>query len=112
MIGPGPQRAVELRDYYFCLLLLLLLLLLLFIAINTDHEFDIDIEENVTIKQVQNFKCLGVSLNKKCIDSKHIVNKIFKGRQIISCLNSLWWDKNISLDTKKRLGKAIVESVA
>ena len=27
-------------------------------------------------------------------------------------LNSLWWDKNISLDTKKRLGKAVVESVA
>ena len=35
-----------------------------------------------------------------------------KGKQIIGCLNSLWWDKNISLDTKKRLGKAIVESVA
>ena len=33
-------------------------------------------------------------------------------RQIISCLNSLWWDKNISLETKKRLGKAMVESVA
>ena len=27
-------------------------------------------------------------------------------------MNSLWWDKNISLDTKKRLGKAIVEPVA
>ena len=33
-------------------------------------------------------------------------------KQIIGCLNSLWWDKNISLDTKKRLGKAVVESVA
>ena len=33
-------------------------------------------------------------------------------KQIIGCLNSLWWDKNISLDTKKRLGKAIVASVA
>ena len=27
-------------------------------------------------------------------------------------MSSLWWDKNISRDTKKRLGKAIVESVA
>ena len=28
-------------------------------------------------------------------------------------LNSLWWDKNISLETKKkRLGKAVIESVA
>ena len=41
------------------------------------------------------------------INSKDIVNKICKGRQIIGCLNSLWWDKNISLDTKKRLGKAM-----
>ena len=36
-----------------------------FIVINTDQEFHINIEENVTIKQVQNFKYLGVNLNKK-----------------------------------------------
>ena len=75
----------------------------------TNH---INIEENVTIKQAQNIKYLGVNLNKRDINSKDIVNKICKGKQIIGCLNSLWWDKNISLDTKKRLGKAIVESVA
>ena len=39
-------------------------------------------------------------------------NTLRKGRQIISCLNSLWWDKNILLDTKKRLEKAMVESEA
>ena len=33
-----------------------------------------------------------------------------KGKQIISWLNSLWWDKNIPLDTKKPLGKTMVES--
>ena len=38
-----------------------------FIAINTDQEFHINIEEIVTIKQVQNFKYLGVNLNKKGI---------------------------------------------
>ena len=77
-----------------------------FIAINTDQEFYIDIEENVTVKQVQNFKYLCVSLNKKGMNSRDIVNKICKGRQIIGCLNSLWWDKNISLDPIKPLGKA------
>ena len=70
-----------------------------FIAINTDHEFYIIIED-VTIKQLQIFNYLGVSLNKKGINSKAIVNKICKGRQIISCLDSLWWDKNISLEKK------------
>ena len=30
--------------------------------------------------------------HKKDINSKDIVNKISKGKQIIGCLNSLWWD--------------------
>ena len=81
-----------------------------FVAINTYQKFHINIEENFTIKQVQNFKYLGVSLNKKGINSKD--NKICKGRQIIGYLKSLWWDKNISLYKKKRLGKAMVESIA
>ena len=55
---------------------------------------------------------MGVNLNKKGINSKDIVSKICKGKQIIGCLNSFRWDKNISLETKKRLGKAIDESVA
>ena len=70
-----------------------------------------NIEENVTNKQVKNFKYLGVSLNKKDMNSKDIVNKICKGWHITGCLNSLW-DKNISVNTKRRLGKAMVESVA
>ena len=36
-----------------------------FIAINTDQRFHINTEENVTIKQVRNFKYLGVSLSKR-----------------------------------------------
>ena len=64
------------------------------------------------LSRVQNFKYLGVRLNKKRINSKYKVNKICKGRQIIGCMNSLWCDKNISLDTKKRLGNVMVESVA
>jgi hypothetical protein len=30
------------------------------------------------------------------INSKGKVNKFCKGRQIIGCLNSVWWDINIS----------------
>ena len=46
------------------------------------------------------------------MNSKDIVNKISKGRQIIGCLNSLWWDKNVSLETKKQLGRAMIYLVA
>ena len=44
---------------------------------------------------------MDVNLNKKGIYSEDIVGKICEGRQIIGYLNSLWWDKNISLETKK-----------
>ena len=36
-----------------------------FIAINKDQRVYVNIEENVKIKQVQNFKYLGVTLNKR-----------------------------------------------
>ena len=49
-----------------------------FIATNTDQKFHINIEENVTIMQVKNFKYLGVSLNKRSKNSKDIVNQICK----------------------------------
>ena len=50
------------------------------IAINTEQGFHINIEENVTIKQVRNFKYLGVSSNKKGVISKDIVNTICTGK--------------------------------
>ena len=44
-----------------------------FIAINTDQKFHINISENVTIKQVHNFKYLGVSLRGDCKPYPHNV---------------------------------------
>ena len=68
------------------------------VAINTNQEFHINIEENVGIKQVQN--CLRDIVEKSGVDSGDIVGKICEGRQMTGCLTSLWWDENISLDTK------------
>ena len=70
-----------------------------FITINRDQGLH-NIEENVTIKQVQNFKYLNDILNKKDINLEDIVSKNCKARQIIVCLNSLWCYKNISLENK------------
>ena len=58
-----------------------------FIAMNSSQKFHINIEEKVTIKQVYNFKYLGVSLNKKGINSEDIVNKFCQGRLVIGCQN-------------------------
>ena len=76
-----------------------------FIAINTGQEFEINIK-NVTVKQVHNLNYLGISLNKKGINSKDSINKICKGTEIIGCLNSLWRNKNISLDKKNTIRKS------
>jgi hypothetical protein len=54
---------------------------------------------------------IDVITPKKGINSKDIVGKICKGRQIINFLDSLWWD-NISLQTKKLLEKSMIKSVA
>jgi hypothetical protein len=59
-----------------------------FIGINTDQRFHINIEENVIIKQFQNFKYLGLMLNKKGMSSEDIICKIYK-EWLKSCLSSL-----------------------
>jgi hypothetical protein len=67
---------------------------------NTDQKFHINIEENLTIRQDLN-KYLGVSFKKNVINSEGIASEIFKGRKIIGCLNSLWCNKNTSLERKR-----------
>ena len=48
---------------------------------------------------------MHVISNKKGINKEDIILKIYKGSKVIGCLNSLWWDSNIFLETKKQLGK-------
>jgi hypothetical protein len=45
------------------------------------------------------------------IGKDEIKNRIEQSKKIISCLNSIWWDKHIRKDTKKYIGKVLVESV-
>ena len=73
-----------------------------FIAINIDQKFHINQKENVTIVQVHNFKYLTVTLNKSFkFRYRPIISKICWWGYIIGCLNLLWCDKNISLESKK-----------
>ena len=56
-----------------------------------DKEFHMNIEENVTIKQYQHFKCVSAILYKNIQIT--LLLKFLKEKQIIGCPNSLWWDK-------------------
>ena len=44
------------------------------------------------------------------INLEDIISKVCEGREIIGYLNSLWYDKNISMETKNQSEKAMVES--
>ena len=52
-----------------------------FMVINTDKRFHINVEGNVTIKQIR--KYLGIILNDTNINSEDIICKFCKGMQII-----------------------------
>ena len=51
-------------------------------------------------------KFFGVILNLKSANSEDLISKIYKARQVIGCISSLWWDKNISLETKNVVRKS------
>lgn len=83
-----------------------------YMVVNSSAQFPIFISDNETVKQVDQFKYLGVLINKdEGIGRTEIKNRIEQSRKVIGCLNSVWWDRNISRDVKKHIGRTMVESV-
>ena len=68
------------------------------------------ISEGESIKEVDKFKYLGTLTTKEGIGSPDIQLRIEQARRILESLNSIWWDKNISRNTKVCMGKTLVES--
>jgi hypothetical protein len=62
------------------------------------------------IKNVEEYKYLGVTITSNGSDKKDVANKIVKGKALTSQLNSILWSLNIRKDIKKRIYKTIVES--
>lgn len=81
-----------------------------YLVVNSEANFEVLIDEDTAIKQVEKFKYLGAIVDRNGIGGAEIKHRIQEGRKIIGCLNSLWWDRNISNHTKKRIGKTMVES--
>lgn len=82
-----------------------------YLVVNSDAHFEILITENTSIKQVEEFKYLGAVINREGLGNKEIQRRVEQSRKVVGCLNSVWWDKNISRTTKLRIGKTFVESV-
>ena len=64
------------------------------------------------IRNVDEYKYLGVTITKDGKDERDILDKIRKGKTITSQLNSILWSLNIRKDTKKKIFRTIVESTA
>lgn len=82
-----------------------------YLVANSEANFQVLINDQTMIKQVDRFKYLGAYINKNGLGECEIRQRIYQSRKIIGCLNSLWWDRNISQKNKKRVGRVMVESV-
>lgn len=59
----------------------------------------LDLENGQEISACQNYVYLGVTFNSTGSDTKEIEKRMIQARKIIGCLNSIFWNKEI---TKKR----------
>lgn len=73
-----------------------------YLVTNSDSLFQVLINDDVAIKQVDSFKYLGATIDRNGLGTKEIEARIVQSKKIIGCLNSLWWDKNISKKKTKR----------
>ncbi|KAJ4435246.1 hypothetical protein ANN_23824 [Periplaneta americana] len=72
----------------------------------------IEHDDEIEIKQANQAKYLGTIITKaEGIGEEEIKNRIEQSKKIVTCLDSIWWDKHLWKDTNKYIGKMLVESV-
>lgn len=82
-----------------------------YLVTNSIAQYEILIDDNVQIKQVDEFKYLGAFVDRNGIGDREMRHRIQKARNVVGALNSIWWDKNINIGTKKRIGQTMVDTV-
>lgn len=82
-----------------------------YLVVNSNAKFDVLLNDDSQVKQVTEFKYLGVSVDSNGIGKREINQRIQKARQVLGALNAIWWDNNITKKTKKRIGQVLVETV-
>lgn len=82
-----------------------------YLVVGSDAKFEVLINDDVQIRQIEQFKYLGVIIDGDGIGSQNIRFRIQEARKVIGALNSVWWDKNINRTNKKRIGRTMVDTV-
>lgn len=82
-----------------------------YLVINSEAKFEVLINDDAQIKQVDKYKYLGTVVDGNGIGSENIRFRIQQARKVVGALNSIWWDKDINKTNKKRIGRTMVDSV-
>jgi hypothetical protein len=80
-------------------------------AVNSEFPQDLLIDDVITLTPVTHCKYLGVNIKNDGGWNMEINQRIRDGKQMVDCLNSIWWNQYIANKTKKRLRRCLVESV-
>ena len=79
-----------------------------YIVVGKDEIENLPLEETHMVR-VKQCKYLGALFNKKGNSNEEITQRIIKGRNIIRALNLVLWDKDMKMETKKRIYESIVK---
>lgn len=70
----------------------------------------LDLENGQEISNCQNYVYLGVTFDDTGTDTKEIEKRIIQARKIITCLNSIFWSKEITKRRKFNIYETMVKS--
>ncbi|CAG9840935.1 unnamed protein product, partial [Diabrotica balteata] len=76
----------------------------------TDIE-DLQIDDNVTIKEKDKFKYLVFIVTKKATTEEEITQSLGQTRMAIRQLNSVWRDRHLNMRPKSQIYKTLVQSI-
>lgn len=76
-----------------------------------EHTNNMQLDNNDTIEGCDNYKYLGVTIDKTGRDEKEIRERITQGRRALKRLNSIWWNKNITKNRKLNIYDVMVKSL-
>lgn len=72
---------------------------------------ELDLENNTRIGNCLKFKYLGTTLDSSGNCNTDIKTKVGQAKKAIGCINGILWSRDVSINTKKKLYSAIVESI-
>ncbi|XP_030757801.1 uncharacterized protein LOC115883584 [Sitophilus oryzae] len=67
-----------------------------FLVVNSETNFELLLNDEVQLSQIEQIKYLGVNINKRGLEQQEVKIRIQNAKRVIECLNSVWWDRQVS----------------